>query len=50
MGHTEPKACAIYGYRLDHKQIIKSVNRKISDGKVFKLIKQFLKAGGSCGI
>ena len=31
--------------RLDHEQIIKSVNRKISDGKVLKLIRQFLKTG-----
>jgi len=31
--------------RLDHEQIIKSVNRKVSDGKVLKLIKQFLKTG-----
>jgi RNA-directed DNA polymerase len=30
---------------LDHEQIIKSVNRKISDGRVLKLIRQFLKAG-----
>lgn len=31
--------------RLDHELIIKSVNRKISDGSVLKLIKKFLKAG-----
>jgi RNA-directed DNA polymerase len=31
--------------RLDHEQIIKSVNRKVSDGKVLKLIRQFLKTG-----
>jgi RNA-directed DNA polymerase len=30
---------------LDHEQIIEKVNRKISDGSVLKLIKQFLKAG-----
>ena len=30
---------------LDHEQIIDKVNRKISDGSVLKLIKQFLKAG-----
>lgn len=31
--------------RLDHELILESVNRKISDGKVLKLIGQFLKAG-----
>ena len=31
--------------RLDHELILKSVNRKISDGSVLKLIKEFLKAG-----
>lgn len=31
--------------RLDHEQIIKSVNCKVSDGKVLMLIRQFLKAG-----
>lgn len=31
--------------RLDHELILKSVNRKISDGSVLKLIKKFLKAG-----
>ena len=30
---------------LNHEQIIEKVNRKISDGKVLKLLKQFLKAG-----
>jgi len=30
---------------LDHEQIIEKVNRKISDGKVLKLLTQFLKAG-----
>jgi len=30
---------------LDHEQIIEKVNRKVSDGKVLKLITQFLKAG-----
>lgn len=31
--------------RLDHDLIIQSVNRKVSDGKVLKLIKKFLTAG-----
>lgn len=31
--------------RLDHEQILKSVNRKISDGSLIKLIKKFLTAG-----
>ncbi|MGI6555143.1 MAG: group II intron reverse transcriptase/maturase [Bacillota bacterium] len=31
--------------RLDHEQIIKAVNRKVSDGSVLKLIRKFLKAG-----
>ena len=31
--------------RLDHTEILKGVNRKVSDGKVLKLIEQFLKAG-----
>jgi len=30
---------------LDHEQIIEKINRKISDGSVLKLIRQFLKAG-----
>ena len=30
---------------LDHEQIIDKMNRKISDGSVLKLIRQFLKAG-----
>lgn len=30
---------------LDHEQIIDKVNRKVSDGSVLKLIRQFLKAG-----
>jgi len=30
---------------LDHEQIIEKVNRKVSDGSVLKLIRQFLKAG-----
>lgn len=30
---------------LDHELIIKAVNRKISDGKVLRLIKSFLKSG-----
>ncbi len=30
---------------LDHELIIKSVNQKVSDGKILKLIRQFLKAG-----
>lgn len=31
--------------RLDHELIIEGINRKISDGKVIKLIRQFLEAG-----
>lgn len=31
--------------RLDHELILASVNRKVSDGSVLKLIKKFLKAG-----
>jgi RNA-directed DNA polymerase len=31
--------------RLDHNLILESVNRKVSDGSVLKLIKSFLKAG-----
>jgi Retron-type reverse transcriptase len=31
--------------RLDHELILESVNRKVSDGAVLKLIKKFLKAG-----
>jgi len=31
--------------RLDHELILKTVNRKVSDGSVMKLIKKFLKAG-----
>ena len=31
--------------RLDHDLILESVNRKVSDGSVLKLIKSFLKAG-----
>ncbi|TDT51926.1 group II intron reverse transcriptase/maturase [Fonticella tunisiensis] len=30
---------------LDHELILKAVNRKVSDGKVLKLIKSFLKSG-----
>jgi len=30
---------------LDHELIIKSVNRKVSDGRILKLIRQFLEAG-----
>jgi len=31
--------------RLDHDLIIESVNRKVSDGSVLKLIRKFLEAG-----
>ncbi len=31
--------------RLDHELILKSANRKISDGSLLKLIKKFLTAG-----
>ena len=31
--------------RLDHEQIIKAVNVKVSDGSILKLIRKFLKAG-----
>ncbi|MDR9757582.1 MAG: reverse transcriptase domain-containing protein [Thermoanaerobacterales bacterium] len=31
--------------RLDHELLIKAVNRKVSDGSVLKLIREFLKAG-----
>ena len=31
--------------RLDHELIIEGINRKISDGKVLKLVRQFLEAG-----
>ncbi len=33
---------------LNHERIIQGVNRKISDGRILGLIKQFLTAGGSC--
>ena len=31
--------------RLDHAEILRGVNRKVSDGKVLRLIEQFLKSG-----
>ena len=31
--------------RLDHELILESLNRKVSDGSILKLIKKFLEAG-----
>lgn len=30
---------------LDHELIIRAVNKKVSDGKILHLVKQFLKSG-----
>jgi RNA-directed DNA polymerase len=35
--------------RLDHELILKSINTRVSDGKVLKLIKSFLEAGVMVG-